>query len=243
MPWHTLVPETMTPPKRDVPSGDRSPVPGRRRPTPNPEPPAPSTWGVYLITDRAQTNGRPLLDVIDAALHAGIRAVQLRERDLTTRELLMLAERLRERTRNAGAALLINDRVDVALACDADGIHLPTHSFAVADARALLGPQRLIGVSTHTPAEVAAAARDGANFAVFGPIYDTPSKRPYGAPLGLDALREARAAAPLPLFAIGGVDLEHVAAVRHAGADGVAVIRAVLAAPDPGLAAAALLKR
>jgi len=233
----------MTPPKRHVPSGDRSPVTGRRRPTPHPEPPAPSTWVVYLITDRAQTNGRPLLDVVDAALQAGIRAVQLRERDLTTRELLRLAEGLRERTRRAGAALLINDRVDVALACDADGVHLPANSFAVADARALLGARKLIGVSTHAPAEIVAAARHSADFAVFGPIYDTPSKRGFGTPLGLDGLVEARAAARLPLFAIGGIDLEHVAAVRNAGADGIAVIRAVLAAPDPGLAAAALLKR
>lgn len=204
-------------------------------------PPAPATWGVYLVTDRAQTNGRPLLDVVGAALRGGIRAVQLRERGLTTRELLALAGQLRLLTRRYGAALLINDRIDVALACDADGVQLPGHSFAAAHARALLGPHRLVGVSTHAPAEVAAAA--GADFAVFGPIYDTPSKRRYGAPLGLAALAEARAAAGLPLFSIGGIDAERVAAVRAHGADGVAVISAVLAAADPAEAAAELVSR
>lgn len=196
-------------------------------------------WGVYLVTDRAQTAGRPLLEVVTAALRGGVGAVQLRERGLTTRELLGLATALRAATRAAGAALLINDRVDVALACDADGVHLPGHSFTVAEARALLGPHRLIGVSTHSPDEVAAAA--GADFAVCGPIFATPSKAAYGTPLGLDALRRARAAAPtLPLFAIGGLDADRAAAARAHGADGVAVIRAVLAAADPAAAAAAL---
>ena len=200
----------------------------------------PRDWGVYLVTDRAQTNGRPLLDVVTAALRGGVGAVQLRERGLETRALLELAIALRQATRAAGAALLINDRIDVALACDADGVHLPGHSFAVADARALLGPRRLIGVSTHHPDEVAAAAAAGADFAVFGPIFATPSKATYGAPQGLDALARARRAAALPLFAIGGVDADTAAAVRDAGADGVAVIRAVLAAPDPAAAARAL---
>ena len=196
-------------------------------------------WGVYLVTDRAQTAGRPLLEVVAAALRGGVGAVQLRERDLATRELLALAVELRALTRAAGAALLINDRIDVALACEADGVHLPGRSFAVAEARALLG-DRLIGVSTHAAGEVAAAHAAGADFAVFGPLYDTPSKRAYGPPLGLDGLRAARAAAPLPLFAIGGIDAARAADARAAGADGVAVIRAVLAAADPTAAAASL---
>jgi len=225
----------MTPPRSEPPTSHRP-----QQPTPNPL--TPSTWRVYLVTDRAQTDGRPLTDVIAAALQGGIRAVQLRERDLPTRELLALAERLRAVTRAAGAALLINDRIDVALACDADGVHLPAASFAIADARALLGPQRLIGVSTHTPDEVAAAARAGADFAVFGPIYDTPSKRAYGTPLGLAKFAQVRSAVTLPLFAIGGIDLGQVEEVRAAGADGIAVIRAILAVPDPARAAADLLR-
>jgi thiamine-phosphate pyrophosphorylase len=199
----------------------------------------PRTWGVYLVTDRTQTAGRPLLDIVAAALGGGIRAVQLRERDLATRALLRVAEQLRALTRRYDAALLINDRIDVALACDADGVHLPAASFSVADARALLGARRLIGVSVHAPSELAAAA--GADFAVIGPIYETPSKQAYGAPLGIGALGAARAMTAMPLFAIGGVDARRVPEVRAAGADGVAVIRAVLAAPDPGRAATQLI--
>jgi len=167
--------------------------------------------------------------------------VQLRERDLPTRELLALAQHLRVLTQRHGAALLINDRIDVVLAAEADGVHLPGESWSVADARALLGPQRLIGVSAHAPREVAAAAAAGADFAVLGPIFETPSKRAYGAPLGTAALAAAHAAARLPLFGIGGIDAERAAAVR-ANADGIAVIRAVLAAADPARAAAALLR-
>jgi thiamine-phosphate pyrophosphorylase len=205
--------------------------------------PRPDTWGVYLITGRAQTAGRPLLEVVAGALRGGIRAVQLRERELTTRALLALAGELRALTRHHGAALLVNDRVDVALACDADGVHLPVQSFAIADARRLLGPHRLIGVSTHAPPELAAADAAGADFAVFGPLYDTPAKRAYGPALGPAALADARHATTLPLFGIGGVDLERVAAVQAHGANGIAVIRAVLAAADPAAAAAALLNR
>jgi thiamine-phosphate pyrophosphorylase len=196
---------------------------------------------VYLVTDRTQTNGRSLIDVVDAALRGGIRAVQVRERGLATREFLVLATALRDRTDRHGAALLINDRIDVALACGADGVHLPADSFAIADARALLGAQRVIGVSTHSPGEIAAAAAAGADFAVFGPIYDTPSKRPYGTPLSVAALGTARAAAALPLFAIGGIGAGRHGDVLAHGADGIAVIRAVLAAEDPESAARELV--
>ncbi|MDX2171328.1 MAG: thiamine phosphate synthase [Deltaproteobacteria bacterium] len=208
------------------------PTPDDRRPIATP-----AAWRVTLVTDRAATAGRPLLEVVAAALAAGVGAVQLRERGLPTRELLALAETLRAATAEVGAALLINDRVDVALACGADGVHLPAHGMTVAEARALLGPTRLIGVSTHAPAEVAAAAAAGADFAVFGPLFDTPSKRPYGAPLGVAALAAARSAAPaLPLIAIGGIDAGNADQVRAHGADGIAVIRAVLSAGDPGRA-------
>lgn len=204
---------------------------------------SPTAWGVYLVTDRAATGGRDIVDVVAAALRGGIRAVQLRERDASTREVVALGRALRERTRQYDAALLVNDRIDVALACDADGVHLPGHSFTVAEARRVLGAQRMIGVSTHAPGEAAAALAAGADFAVLGPIYETPSKQAYGAPLGIDAIAAAAAATSGPVLAIGGVDAERIAAVRRAGAAGAAVIRAVLAAPDPAVAAAELLRR
>jgi thiamine-phosphate pyrophosphorylase len=196
---------------------------------------------VYLVTDRTQTRGRPLLDVIERALSGGVRAVQLRERDLDTRELTALAHQLRAVTRDHGALLLINDRIDVALACDADGVHLPTHSFTVRDARQLLGAHRLVGVSTHHRAELATAIRDGADFAVFGPVYDTPSKQQYGAPVGLGAFAAA-AQQSIPVLAIGGVTREHVRDLRARGAGGVAVIRAILAADDPAIAAREMVR-
>lgn len=193
-------------------------------------------FALYLIADCAQ------LDAALAAVRSGaVDGVQLRDKVSTARALLAAANELRAATRAVGARLLVNDRVDVALACDADGVHLPGESFAVAEARALLGPGRLIGVSTHAPEEVAAAAAAGADFAVFGPVFDTPSKRAFGAPQGLEALRRARAAAgAMPLLAIGGVDAATAAAVRAAG---IAVIRAVLAADDPAAAAVALRRQ
>jgi thiamine-phosphate pyrophosphorylase len=188
---------------------------------------------LYLVTDRSQTGGRPLVDVIEAALRGGVRAVQLRERGLSTRRLLEMALRLRDLTSRHDALLLVNDRLDVAEACGADGVHLPAHSFSVAEARALLGPSRLVAASTHAIDEARAAATAGADFVVFGPVYDTPSKRPFGQPAGLDALERACAACPVPVLAIGGVTTELLPEVLARGAAGAALIRAIVAAPDP----------
>jgi thiamine-phosphate pyrophosphorylase len=195
---------------------------------------------LYLVTDRRQTAGRPLPDVVEAALQGGVDAVQLREKDLPARDLAALAERLAGICRRHRARLLVNDRVDVALAVGADGVHLPADSFAPADARRLLGPEALIGVSTHTLADARAAQDAGADFVVFGPLFDTPAKRIYGPPLGLAALAEVTRAVRLPVLAIGGVRAAHVAAVRRHGAAGVAVVSAILGAGDPSAAAAAL---
>ena len=121
----------------------------------------------------------------------------------------------------------------MALAVAADGVHLGGHSLPAAVARRLLGPQRLIGVSTHRPAEIAAAAAAGANFVTFGPVFATPSKLAYGQPLGLEALRLACQNSPLPVFALGGIKPCHLADLRAAGVAGVAVISALIAIPDP----------
>ena len=207
----------------------------------NPQSHLPIDWGVYLVTDRGQTQGRDLVEVVAAALNGGMRAVQLREKDLDTHELYRLAERLLAVTRARDAALLINDRVDVALALDADGVHLTRKSLPPHEARQLLGPRKLLGISCHSLDEVREAAEAPVDFLVFGPIHATPSKARYGAPLGLERLREARAATRLPLFAIGGITLARVSEVLAAGADGVALISAVMAAPDPCAAAGDLM--
>ena len=163
-------------------------------------------------------------------------AVQLREKDLDGRALAELARALRATTSAAGVRLFINDRIDVALAVGADGVHLGGTSLGPAEARAI-APGLAIAVSTHGLAEVRAAVDDPARvaFAVFGPIRDTPSKRGYGPPAGIGALSEA-ARLGLPLLALGGLDAADVPEVVAAGAHGVACIRPVMAANDPGQA-------
>jgi len=193
---------------------------------------------LYLITDRHQVPaGRTLLATVEAALRGGVGAVQLREKDLSAAELLPLAKALRRLTRDYAAQLLINDRIDVALAVSADGVHLAGHSLPVADARYLLGPQRLIGVSTHHPTEITAAATAGADFVTFGPVFATPSKLVYGPPLGLEALCLACQNSPLPVFALGGIKPCHLNDLRRCGAAGAAVISALMAAADPSATA------
>lgn len=198
---------------------------------------------LYLITDRhIVPPGRTLVEQVRAALQGGVRAVQLREKDLPAASLYPLAIALRALTCEFGAQLFINDRIDVALAVAADGVHLGGHSLPVAAARKLLGPKRLIGVSTHRLDEVHAAARDGADFVTFGPIYPTPSKLPLGAPLGLELLRQAAIAPPLPLFALGGISPAVLPELRAAGCTRIAAIAAILGNPTPSQIAATLLE-
>lgn len=200
----------------------------------------PRTWGLYVITDRTQTLDRSLEEVIDASLHGGARAFQLREKDLEGRELTALAERLLRLVRPAGGRLLINDRIDVTLAVGAAGTHLSRRGFPPAVARRLLGPARLLGVSCHSVAEAEEAQDGGADFILLGPIFFTPSKASYGPPLGLELFRQVRPRIRLPLFAIGGINAANREEVLAAGADGVAVISAVMTAPDVSAAVKAL---
>ncbi len=189
---------------------------------------------LYLVTDRRQTGGRPLVPLLSQAIDAGVSAVQLRERDLGTRALLTLAQEVHTLTRERGAKLFINDRVDLVNVVEAAGVHLRASSLPVAAARRILGPERLIGVSTHSADEAVRAEADGADFAVLGPIYDTPSKRGYGPPIGIGTLEDACRRCGIPVFAIGGITPPRASEVRRAGAFGVAVISAVLGAEDVG---------
>ena len=196
---------------------------------------------VHLITDRRLAPD--LVARAEAALRGlppGAAALHLREKDLGGRALLALARALRDACAVAGQRFLVNDRLDVALACGADGVHLPSAGVPPVDARRLLGPRALIGVSCHSEADVLRAREGGASYATFGPILDTPSKRAYGAPVGLDALRAA-VRLGLPLVALGGVDARSAPLARAAGAHGVAAIRAWLLGTDPAAAVRALL--
>ena len=191
---------------------------------------------LLLVTDRHQTHGRSLPSVLDGAIQAGVPAIQLRERDLPTAELLPLTDTIREMTALRGIPLIMNDRVDLALALNMDGVHLRANSLPIPVVRRIAGADRLIGISTHSVKEVQEANRDGADYIVFGPIFNTPSKRPFGPPLGLHALVAACRESTVPLLAIGGITLERVRDVRRAGAYGVAVIGALLMQNDVGTA-------
>jgi thiamine-phosphate pyrophosphorylase len=195
---------------------------------------------LYLVTDRRQTGGRPLTDVVEECLAAGLKAVQLREKDLPEPEFTALALSMREVTRRVGARFFINGRPEVAIAVGADGLQRGHDAPAVSLLKDR-APGLLIGASVHSVEEARAAERDQADFVVFGPVYDTPSKRPYGPAQGVDALRKVGQAVTIPVFAIGGITAERVAEVRFAGAHGVAVISAILGAERPGEATKAFL--
>ena len=185
-------------------------------------------FSLCLVTDRSVVAGG-LEEAVEECLAAGLRAVQLREKDLGVRELLGMARTLRESTARRGARLFVNDRADVALALGADGVHRTGASLPISSLRAISPPGFLIGASVHSLADASAAEAEGADFLFFGPIYDTPSKRRYGPPQGLAVLERVAAAVRLPVFAIGGVTPARVGELQRSGAFGVAAIGAVLA--------------
>jgi len=194
-------------------------------PTPN--------FDLYLVTDRLHTGGRDLLWVLEHALEGGVKAIQLREKDLSGKELFILAEKTRRLCQRYEAALLINDRLDVALAVDAAGVQLGKSSLPLPDARALLGNNRYIGASVHSLEEAQYAEIDGADFIVFGPVYFTPSKAAYGAPQGVPALKKIVEIARLPVYAIGGIKPDNITELRSACVKRVALISAIVEAPQP----------
>ena len=196
---------------------------------------------LLVITDRRQTNGRPLLSVVSQALRAGARAIQLRERDLPARELLSLARELHTMAVPGGSQLLINDRLDVALALNGVGVHLRSDSLPLSLTRRLLGSERLLGISAHSVNEAVEAEQQGADYVVLGPVYTTPSKEVYGPPIGLRTIEEACRLVKIPILGIGGITAAGAYDVCRAGAFGVAVITAVLAADDVESATRALL--
>lgn len=199
-------------------------------------------FDLYLVTDRKQTGDRDLLWVLEEALAGGARAVQLREKDLSGRELFDLAEKTCRLCERYGAQLFINDRIDVALAVDAAGVQLGKLSMPIDAARALLGPNKWIGYSAHSPDEALAAQSKGADFILFGPVYFTPSKAGYGAPQGVDALKKIVEILSAPVYAIGGVKPANIAELRQVGVRGIAVISAIIGAPQPKQATESILK-
>ena len=187
---------------------------------------------LYVILDRAAARGRDLLTILDATLAGGCRLVQLREKEWPSGRLLPMAERLRDRCRAAGATFVVNDRLDLALALGADGVHLGQDDLPPAAARPLLRPGMILGLSTHSPEQARAAQAAGADYVAVGSMFPTGTKPDFQL-VGPEIIGKLRGEISVPLIGIGGITHDNVAQVIHAGADGVAVISAVCAAPDP----------
>jgi thiamine-phosphate pyrophosphorylase len=200
-------------------------------------------WSVYIVTDQQAAGERALPEIVRAAIQGGATAVQLRAKVATTREMVALGQALLAITRPAGIPLIVNDRLDVALAIEADGAHVGQDDLPAAMARQLLGPERILGVSAETVAQAQQAERDGANYLGVGDVFGTPSKPDAGSPIGIDGLAATVRAVALPVVAIGGITLDNAPAVIAVGAVGVAVISAVVGAADPAAAARQLRER
>ncbi len=199
--------------------------------------------GLYLVTDEQLSRGRETAEIVRAAIRGGVDAVQLRGKDLPIREQLAIGRALRTITREAGVLLIVNDRVDLALALDADGVHVGQDDLPAEVARQLVGAGRIVGVSAATIAEARAARDAGADYLGVGAIYGTATKPDAGTPTGPALLGLIAGAVELPLVGIGGIGVTNAAEVIAAGAAGVAVVSAIVAADDPERAARDLKRR
>ncbi len=196
-------------------------------------------YGLYVITCEDPSRGRGHLEVAEAALKGGATTIQLRDKHMPAKELYRLAEEMKLLVKSCalGSIFIINDRVDVAAAVGADGVHLGQEDLPLEAARKILGKTAIIGVSAANVKEAVEAERGGANYLGVGPVFPTPSKDDAGEPIGLGGLEEIRRAVSIPLIAIGGINQDNLEAVLKAGADGAAVISAVAGAEDMVVAA------
>ncbi len=199
-------------------------------------------YSLYLVTDRGLAQGRETVTIVRAAIAGGVTCVQLREKNCATRAFIDEARALKALLDGLATKipLIINDRLDVALAIGADGVHLGQTDMHIRDARRLVGPSMIIGISAESVHDAVRAAAEGADYIGISPVFATPTKADTAAPLGLEGVRLIRAAVSLPLVAIGGIHQQNAQAVIRAGADGVAVVSAIVAADCPRTAAAAL---
>ena len=196
---------------------------------------------LYLVTDRDLAGGRPLAEVVRLALRGGVTAVQLREKALGARRFLEEVRELQRVLAGTGVPLFVNDRIDVALAAGADGVHVGQDDLPAAEARRLVGPAMLLGVSVATADQACKALSDGADYVSVSPVYLTPTKPDAELAVGLEGVARVRSVAgDAPVLAIGGINAGNARAVVAAGSDGVAVVSAVMSAPDPEAAAADL---
>ena len=195
---------------------------------------------LYLVTDRDLSLGRPLEEIVSEAVAGGVTMVQLREKDAATGEFVELGRRLMSLLKPLGVPLIINDRVDVALAVDADGVHIGQSDMTYADARRLLGPDKIIGLSVENFEDLEAANKLDVDYIGISPVYGTPTKTDTAEPFGLEGLKEAVRLSLHPTVAIGGMNVATAGEVIAAGADGIAVVSAICSAASARDAAAEL---
>jgi thiamine-phosphate pyrophosphorylase len=193
---------------------------------------SPALSGLYIILDPSICPSQPLMEVLNTAAAAGAVLFQYRNKTASMKDAYVEALALRQAAAKAGVLFIVNDRCDLALAIDADGIHLGQGDLSLDLARKVMGPEKLIGISTHSPTQVRDATAGKPDYLGFGPIFTPGSKQDHDPVVGLEGLRAIRSLTPLPVFAIGGIHLDRVNDVVRAGADGVAVISAILKAPD-----------
>ncbi|NIP43678.1 MAG: thiamine phosphate synthase [candidate division Zixibacteria bacterium] len=195
-------------------------------------------YSLYLVTDRGLSRGRTSMEIIEAAVKGGVTVVQLREKHANTREFLHEALKVRNFCREKNILFIINDRLDIAQSVDADGVHLGQDDLPIEYARRFLGPDKIIGTSAFNETEAMEAEKAGADYLGISPIFTTPTKPELETGIGIDGLRKIRKSAKIPMVGIGGLGSTNAYDVIMAGADGIAVVSAIVSAADPEKAAA-----
>jgi len=194
---------------------------------------SPGQWRLYVITDEKASRGRSHLQVAEAAILGGADVLQLRDKEASSGRLYRVAMQLRKLTRDANIPFIVNDRLDIALAADADGVHVGQTDLPASVVREIMGPDRILGVSVDTVEEALLAEKDGADYLGVGPVFEARGTKPdAGEPLGVERIARIRRHCRLPIVAIGGIDAENAGMVRYAGADAAAVISAIGTADD-----------
>ena len=191
---------------------------------------------LYLVTDASLSNGRSTLDMVTDAIRGGVTCVQLREKNATAKDFLHTAQQLRPLLEKHRIPFIINDRIDIALAANADGIHIGQSDIPLPDAKKIF-PDKIIGITIHSAEQAVLAEKEGATYVAVSPVFDTPTKTDTPPGLGLEGVSRIRKSVSIPVVAIGGIQLNNAAEILQAGADGLAVVSALVSAPDISFAA------
>ncbi|MFO7727166.1 MAG: thiamine phosphate synthase [Desulfonatronovibrio sp.] len=194
-------------------------------------------YSLYLVTDQGLCLGRNLVDVVRGAVAGGVNIVQIREKDSDTRDFLHLAEAMKRALQYSHVPLIINDRVDVALACQADGVHVGQSDLPCAVVREMIGPDKILGVSINTCEQIREALQSDVDYLSLSPVFPTPTKADTTEPFGIEGLARARGMTDRPLITIGGINKSNLREIISTGIDGIAVVSAICSAPSPETAA------